>query len=806
MPVYGLNAILQMAATSSLLLTMAFAVQRSVPQSPPSNPVISLDQQTGVYIIGERVTISCTVTGDDRDKTFHFYRGDQILSPSQLITKNNIGTAHVTAVLNGEQYSCAYNVSVNGRRIDSPLSQHVMVTITAKLSKPVIRLNEWTGVYVVGERVTITCSVTGDYQDKIFHFYRGDQELSLSQVITKNNIGTVHVTAGTDGEEYSCAYNVSVNGRRIDSPLSEHVLVTITAPPSNPVIRLDQQTGVYVVGERVTITCTVTGDDRNKTFHFYRGDKILSLSQLITKNNIGTVHVTAGTSGEKYSCAYSVSVNGRRIDSPVSQHMMVTITDRLRKPWINLNQWTGVYVIGETVTMTCAVTGDDRAKTFSFYKDAALQNPWEIETKGNMGTFPDAVESSEGLYQCEYAISIRGRHLTSPKSEAMTLTTTDPQKMPVISLDETTGVYAVGETITMTCTVTGDNREKRFHFYKGHQQLPSSPIITNTNTLTFPNTSLSHSGQYQCQYRVTVQSRQFDSKKSQAVTVIIAAPPIKPVITFNKPTGVYLPGEMGNITCTVTGDMCDKTFQIFRNNEEIHITRTQDSFVRFSFRAEHRGGQYQCRYGIYINNRWLVSPDSESVTVTIATLPKPNISVDSSAVVRGGALTFNCTSPGDNPAIAFYLHRQGDANHNGAKSAVSGINSVTFTIRNVDHSEMGNYTCRYEALTDGKNLYSALSDPVYITVTEKKPVALAACVGSAVGLILILVLLGVCFWRKGKTASISETRNVVPSGDQINETITYAVLIQQTNPKRDRQRDTGQAQREERTIYAEVKL
>ncbi|XP_041035990.1 basement membrane-specific heparan sulfate proteoglycan core protein-like isoform X2 [Carcharodon carcharias] len=447
------------------------------------------------------------------------------------------------------------------------------------------------------------------------------------------------------------------------------------SPPSNPVISLDQQTGVYVVGERVTITCTVTGDDRDKTFQFYRGHRILSSSQLFSKNNIGTAHVIAGTNGDQYSCAYSVSVNGRRIDSPMSQHVMVTITDRLRKPRINLNQWTGVYVIGETVDMTCTVTGDDRSKTFSFYKDDALQNPWEIDTEGNMRTFPAAVESSEGLYQCEYTISIRGRHLTSPKSEAMTLTTTDPLKSPVISLDQTSGVYKAGERITMTCTETGDNREKTFYFFIVRHQLRLSPTKPHSNTLTFQNSRPSHSGQYQCQYRVTVQNRQFYLKQSQAVKVAIADPLKTPVISLDQTTGVYTVGERITMTCTVTGDNREKTFYFYNGHQQLSaspIIRNTNTLT-FQNSRPRLSGQYQCQYRVTFQSRQFDSKQSQAVTVTIA---------------------------------------------------------------------------------------------------EKKHVALAVGVASAVGLILLLALLSVCLWTKGKKQSNMENRNAVPPGDLINENLT----------------------------------
>ncbi|XP_041036021.1 basement membrane-specific heparan sulfate proteoglycan core protein-like isoform X2 [Carcharodon carcharias] len=380
----------------------------------------------------------------------------------------------------------------------------------------------------------------------------------------------------------------------------------------------------------------------DKAFCIYKDNQVLSRSPVSKQRERAMFSIPAFNHGGRYQCGYCSGIS--QFFSPMSEAVMVTVAEPLRKSVITIDQSTGVYVIGETVTMTCSVTGDDRQKTFNFYKDDALQYSRRLDTNVNTGTLPVAGKRSKVRYQCQYGISIGGRHLTSPKSEAVTVTTRGPLKIPVISLDQTTGVYAAGETINMTCTVTGDNRNKMFYFYKGHQQLSPSPIITNTNSLRFPNTSPSNSGQYQCQYRITFQSRHLDSKLSQAVTV------------------------------------------------------------------------------------------------TIADLPEPDISVDSSAVLLGGAVTFNCTSPGDNPAITFYLYREGDVNHDGLKSAASGNNSVTFTIRNIHHSEIGSYTCRYEVLLNGRKLASALSDPVHITVTayNSTPIRLGPGALIMFGIVIIL--------------------------------------------------------------------
>ncbi|XP_078059668.1 immunoglobulin superfamily member 1-like isoform X2 [Mustelus asterias] len=282
----------------------------------------------------------------------------------------------------------------------------------------------------------------------------------------------------------------------------------------------------------------------------------------------------------------------------------------------------------------------------------------------------------------------------------------------------------------------------------------------------------------------------------------------EPQISLDQPTGVYRETENVTLTCTAETHCSGKIFGIYKDGEHfnIHPDSTRDNSARFSFAALNQGGRYQCNY--WCQRDGPASFLSEAVTVTIAVLNKPHFWVDSDVAAQGGDVTFNCSSPRDNPAIAFYLYRQGEMELVSVKSPAADTHSVTFTVKNIDHSKIGNYTCRYEADVNGRNLTSGDSDPVNITVRENGSVApLVAGIGSAVGLILILALLGLCLWRKGKRGGSSEPRDTVPSVDRSSETLTYAVLNLQAKQKRDKgQRQRDIAQVEETTLYAGVKL
>ncbi|XP_072350425.1 platelet endothelial cell adhesion molecule-like, partial [Scyliorhinus torazame] len=391
-----------------------------------------------------------------------------------------------------------------------------------RLAKPRAVLDQWTGVYVRGETLTVTCTVTGDNREKYFKFYKDKQRLSTRRIDRNVKIGSIRVTDRRSEGRYACQYGISVGGRQLISPMSETVEVTISDPLATPRAVLDQSTGVYVRGETLTITCTVTGDNREKYFNFYKDKQRLSSYQIDRNVKTGRFGATDRRSEGRYACQYEISVGGRQLISPMSEAVDVTISDPLAKPRAVLDQWTGVYVRGETLTITCTVTGDHREKYFNFYKDKQRLSFRQIDRKNKIGPFRVADRSNEGRYACQYGISAGGRQLISPMSETVDVTISDPLKKPRAVLDQSTGVYVRGETLTITCTVTGDNREKYFNFYKDKQRLSSRQIVRNDNFGTFRATGRRSEGRYACQYEISVSGRQLISRMSETVEVTIS--------------------------------------------------------------------------------------------------------------------------------------------------------------------------------------------------------------------------------------------------------------------------------------------
>jgi len=94
--------------------------------------VVSLDQQSGVYIVREKVTITCTVTGDYRYRTFYFYKDNNPLHSSLISTRDKSVTHTATGVNIRGDYKCRYGYSIKGRRLESEFSNVVTPTLAGK--------------------------------------------------------------------------------------------------------------------------------------------------------------------------------------------------------------------------------------------------------------------------------------------------------------------------------------------------------------------------------------------------------------------------------------------------------------------------------------------------------------------------------------------------------------------------------------------------------------------------------------------------------------------------------------------------
>lgn len=96
------------------------------------------------------------------------------------------------------------------------------------------------------------------------------------------------------------------------------------------------------------------------------------------------------------------------------------LTETLVQPVLSFDQRSGVYVDGETVTVTCNLHRVE-AGFISFYQNYVELTADELLQKWNVGTFPVTGTRQAGMYQCSYGISVETRQFQSQPSEAVRL-------------------------------------------------------------------------------------------------------------------------------------------------------------------------------------------------------------------------------------------------------------------------------------------------------------------------------------------------------------------------------------------------
>ncbi|XP_044840805.1 Fc receptor-like protein 5 [Mauremys mutica] len=193
-----------------------------------------------------------------------------------------------------------------------------------------------------------------------------------------------------------------------------------------------------------------------------------------------------------------------------------------------------VYLPGERVTLTCSAPGGELDWSYRFFYQEGQQEPSVVQHP-NEGTRLEltAQKGNAGTYTCAYWRWESNREISSWPSNSISITVTDPPPQPVLELDPPSGVVSEGLPLLITCAVSRDAREGRFHFYKdGVKIVPGdmgSEINTtepgtgsmNVSVLSIPQAGPNNAGKFTCGYEENVGARWIPSPRSRAVNVTV---------------------------------------------------------------------------------------------------------------------------------------------------------------------------------------------------------------------------------------------------------------------------------------------
>ncbi|XP_051864853.1 uncharacterized protein LOC127566464 isoform X3 [Pristis pectinata] len=468
-----------------------------------------------------------------------------------------------------------------------------------------------------------------------------------------------------------------------------------------------------------------------------------------------------------------------------------------------------VYVKGESITFTCEGDIPRSSSGFSLYRGTTkLQvTPQENSSSTKSVKFLLTVMLIRTVcYLCFYGADMA-------QSEDVCITVVDRPEKPELSADRNDKTYVTDEAARFTCRTWYLYSDCSVDLYRFGQHVPTeskkctSSSYDATFTITFNSAG---SEDYYCVHARTVSGRVVSSAPSKTVRITVVDPPGKPKLLADRKDKIYPRDEKVALTCETFHSSSVSSVELSTVGQHVQIKRREDISspysVVFTISDTSPGSEdYFCTYTLNRSGRELTSQPSESVKITIVDLPRPSITVYSNEVRQGEHVTFNCTSPRQRADTTFYLYRQWGSNYSVVQSATAQTNSVTFTIRATYGYNSGNYTCGYEATEGGRQLKSAQSDSVHLSVTANS--GLSWIIPLAVlTLVIMSSLLVVYLWKKGKIRSRGEMRVDPPPEVQTHDNVVYADLKMKPLPKKRKGRqETSQMNDPNDTVYSAVK-
>ncbi|XP_059498314.1 uncharacterized protein LOC132206015 [Stegostoma tigrinum] len=215
--------------------------------------------------------------------------------------------------------------------------------------------------------------------------------------------------------------------------------------------------------------------------------------------------------------------------------------------------------------------------------------------------------------------------------------------------------------------------------------------------------------------------RLIDSESSVSVSVLVLDKPRKPSISLKQSYGVFVRGEMVNITCSVDFQSSRYSFYLHTSEQRrlIFFAEHRSSFITFQVQAA-ESDYYMCECGVNVSGQRKYSELSEKLHVAVIERPKmPEIELNESARIflTGESVGIVCRVGAPSTVRGFYLYK-GDSDRSLQQiREPNGSSSVSFQ---VVVNETGEYRCAYWTIMAKRLIDSESSVSVSVLVLDRR--------------------------------------------------------------------------------------
>lgn len=293
----------------------------------PATPHLFLEPKNSVYLRGESVSVRCEVHGMASPSEYHFFKDGARVGASRGTSESTYVIASADSQSAGS-YTCQYFIHLPSRPLTSMLSSPASLYVTDQPVAPTISYQPLLPVFITGEALILQCKAFSAATVSGYRFYHASREVAHWSGHAPGIFEIPKVHPDQQGP-YSCIYWTQQAEREIPSLESSAVLVYVIEPLLPPMLTMIPFDGQVTDGDSVTLQCLPRSRHMNLTAHFTAGhSEILHISK--TQNSYSfQVTLARDFDGKNYSCYHEVDVGGRKLRSPASVGVQITVQARL---------------------------------------------------------------------------------------------------------------------------------------------------------------------------------------------------------------------------------------------------------------------------------------------------------------------------------------------------------------------------------------------------------------------------------------------------------------------------------------------
>ncbi|KAI4874837.1 hypothetical protein NFI96_018725 [Prochilodus magdalenae] len=452
-------------------------------------------------LMGERVTLTCEIESGDY-WNYEWYKNNNLLSDAKRkeYEISNVGQYHAGV------YTCKGTQSTG--RIYTHTSAAVTLTVSVKVTPTIT--SGYEGAVLTGNTVTLYCTLP---QSAGWRFFWSKHTQSPEKRTTTNTY-TISSVRVSDGGQYRCRAG---RGNPVYyTHYSDALWVNVTGDVGNcdcltesnkAMVNIKPDKQVFI-GELVTLRCDIqAGGDTEWTYSWYKDD---SLNPNRRTQEFPISSVTESNAG-KYTC------RGERTNdlqkSEISDAVTLTVSDVAQAVLsVSPQSW---LTEGDSVTLSCEVTGSSTGWTFSWYRavpyrqglkqirDAHGNVMYGVELlsdsrreAGGSYTLSPAALHHTGVYVCRAERGEPAHQTQYSSPQPLWITGTSPPVSLIISPSRSQ--HFSGHSLSLSCEGQSDSTGWRVRRYTHSGEVSDCSSVTGS-TCNISSLYTSHTGVYWCQ-------------------------------------------------------------------------------------------------------------------------------------------------------------------------------------------------------------------------------------------------------------------------------------------------------------------